>query len=431
MNGIFIPWLMQNLSGSAAASGATVTQPLLVKSFENFTTEIRIRFPSANDSVMTPTELSGAIVTISSGTLASSYCSLWYEKSAATLATGNIYLTSSAGRLQLTSASIFDGNFYNLAIVKDTITGSMTLYATRYRDDDLVYSTSSISLSGTAGYPYNSDYSLVELGSSSLFGTRGQFWAQEFRQWTASLDREEILAHANHFESYGRNYSWGNRDLELHWRMDDGASTDSNGNVYVVDSTFNMNPGTGSNFPASSLPFTKFLLDYSYIPSIDYGWNQQKIRTYTGSWIAPQDRYEDEKFVSLEFNMYDALNENISHIMTSYEELGDFLGRPMARYRADYEGLQQMRETYFKRLQGPLSFNTFVKMLDFFDTSFIGMIERLLPARATFKGDELVVESHMLERSKFQYELKPVQEGIISISGSISIGDRYEDDHWG
>jgi hypothetical protein len=64
-------------------------------------------------------------------------------------------------------------------------------------------------------------------------------------------------------------------------------------------------------------------------------------------------------------------------------------------------------------------------MLDFFDTSFVGMVERLLPARSIFKGDEIVVESHMLERPKYQYQLRPVREGIIDISGSIAVSDLW------
>jgi hypothetical protein len=182
-----------------------------------------------------------------------------------------------------------------------------------------------------------------------------------------------------------------------------------------------------AGFAPSSQCFTKFLEDYSYIPSIEYGWNQEKVRTFSGSRIDPFDVYDDERLVSLEINMYDALNEDISHVMASYGELGDVLGLPVNRYREDYEGLARMRETYFKRLQGNLNFRVFADALDFFDTSFSSMVERLIPARSDFKGDELIVESHMLERPKYQYQLRPIVEGLIEVSGSISIVDREGD----
>jgi hypothetical protein len=42
-------------------------------------------------------------------------------------------------------------------------------------------------------------------------------------------------------------------------------------------------------------------------------------------------------------------------------------------------------------------------MLDFFDRSFVSVIRKIIPARSVFTGDEVVVESHMLERSKVVY----------------------------
>ncbi len=403
----FLPLFLLNLStGSASAVG----QPFL-KAYECFTAELGVRFPISTNTVLTPTELSGALLTLSSASLASSYLSLWYEKVSASSMTGNIYVTSSAGKLQLASVPIFDDNFYNLTVVKNSQTGSLTLYTTRYDSDELVFSTSSFVLSGTTGYPLDSDYCLAELGSSVSNPSKGQFWAQEFRIWSSSLVYSEILDHADNFESYGREKSINNRDLKVHWRLNDGTSTDNLGKFYTLDSTLNSFIGSGSGFVQSTNPFVKFLENYSYIPSIDYGWNQEKVRVYDGSSIEDQDAYHDEKFVSLEFNMYDALNEDISHIMSSYEEMNDFLGLPINKYREEYEGLNQMRETYFKRLQGQLNFRVFVDMLDFFDSTFISVVEKILPARALFKGDELVVESHMLERPKYQYQLRPVHHG--------------------
>lgn len=425
--GGIILYLAQNLAMGGTGS-LPVDGPEILGSTSAYSFEFRVRFPGASNSTMAPTELSGALLTVSSGSsLGPGRWSLWYEKATASSATGNLYLTSSAGRLTMVSASIFDDRFYNIAVVKETSTGSLSLYASRYEDDELKFYSSSSAVSGAVGYPLDWDYFKLEIGSSVLQPSRGQFWGQEFRLWSAALTSAELEAHAAHFENYGRDVSWNNRDLLIHWRLADGASADGAGRFYPVDSTLNRNVGTGSNFIPNSPTSTKFLEDYAYIPSIDYGWNQEKVRVYSGSRIDPLDRYEDERFVSLEFNMYDALNEDISHLMTSYDELNSILGLPVNRYREDYEGLRQMRETYFKRLQGQLSFRTFVDMLDFFDSSFIDVVQKLLPARAIFKGDELVVESHLLERPKYQYQLRPVREGVIDISGSIAMTDTWGD----
>lgn len=424
--GGIILYLAQNLGMGGTGSAGPVP---IVLSTSEYTVEFRVRFPGPTDTTMAPTELSGALITLSSGSSfsGSGVWSLWYEKPATTSATGNLYLTSSAGRLTMASASIFNDNFYNVAVVRERSTGSIWLYVSSYDEGEQTFQSSSFAMSGTTGCPTDWDYYKVELGSSALKASRGQFWGHEFRMWSDALSSTELDAHARHFESYGRDASWGNRDLLVHWRLADAVSVDSSGSFYVTDSTSHGYLGTGSYFQANAFPWTKSLESYSYIPSIDYGWNQEKVRIYSGSTIDPVDAYHDERFVSLEFNMYDALNEDISHVMSSYDELNNFLGLPINRYREDYEGLRQMRETYFKRLQGQLNFRVFVDMLDFFDSSFISIVERLLPARSLFKGDELVVESHMLERPKYQYQLRPIVEGRIDISGSIAVVD-YGDD---
>lgn len=408
-------------------SGSALSGTVSLASGQDTSLEFRVRFPGADNDSLISSELSGAIATLTNGVSASSYVSLWYEKPSVGSTTGNLYVTSSNGRLQLTSASLFDERFYNLSIVREHATGTLTLRASRHDASELVFLTSSVAFSGSTGYPLESTYNRIELGNSTFMHSSGQFWGQELRLWNASLNESELLAHSRNYESYGRDTSFNNGDLAIHWRLNDGFVASSSGTLLVPGSITNGVAGVGIGFGSNTNQFTKFLFDYAYIPSIDYGWNQQKVRVFDGSRIDPLDAYHDERFVSLEFNMYDALNEDISHVLTSYDELANFIGLPVNRYREDYEGLRQMRETYFKRLQGPLNFRVFVDMLDFFDSTFVKVVEKLLPARTAFKGDELIIESHMLERPKYQYQLRPVHEGRIEISGSISVIDRGDD----
>ncbi len=392
----------------------------------SFAAEIRVRFPGPTSDEIPPSKLSGSIFTLSYNTVTGNPLSLWYEKPATTDTTGNLYLTSSAGRLTMASASIFDDNFYNVAIVRESATGSLTLSVIRYEADELVFQSSSVVLTGSTGCPVEQTYNYFKVGAWAG-ASSGEFWAQEVRVWDDFLIPSELDDHARNFESYGRETSINNSKLMFHWRLDDAAWTPPTEGLHAIDSTTNAYHGTGSLFGVSKFPYKKFLNDYSYIPSIEYGWNQEKVRVYDGSSVAREDRYEDERFASLEFNMYDALNEDISHLMASYDELNAVIGHPMNRYRRDYEGLQQMRETYFKRLQGQLNFKVFVEMLDFFDSSFVQIVQRLMPARTIFKGDEIIVESHMLERPKYTYGFRPIKEGILEISGSIMMTERNED----
>lgn len=402
-----------------AMNGLGMSTPRLFASGTDHTVEFRVRFPLAADTTLTPSELSGALWTLSSG---SSMVSCVYEKESVSGQTGTIYVTSSLGRLSVASASIFDDRFYNISYVRRRAEQVATLRIMRHEDGRIVYHTSG----STTGAVTEAGYIRLDLGSSPLVPSSGQFWGQELRLWSTALSDDELLAHSLHFESYGRSISHSNDELIVHWRLAEGFRADSNGALTVLDSTPAGNTGSAVGFPADTVPYQKFLEDYSYIPSID-GWDQEKVRVFSGSRIDPLESYDDDNLVSLEFNMYDALNEDISHMMVSYDELTNFLGVPVNRYREEYEGLVQMRETYFKRLQGQLNFRIFADMLDFFDSSFSSLVERLLPARTNFRGDEMVVESHMLERPKYQYNLRPIVEGRIEISGSISIVDREDD----
>lgn len=386
----------------------------------DFSVEFRVKFPLASDQNSTVTQLSGALWTLSSSSL---YTSVWYEKVNVSSTTGTVYVTSSMGRLSLPSLPIFDDRFYNLSFQRAADDGIDRLSIMRHEEGEQVFSASG----SLAGHVLEKTYFRLELGSSVLSPSRGEFWGHELRLWSAQLSQLELEAHSKHFESYGREITANNSDLVAHWRLADDSSTDSSGSMILLDSTPSHFDGVGGGFPALGTPFQKFIESFAYIPSIDYGWNQQKIRTFSGSRIDPSEAFLDEPFVAVEFNMYDALNEDISHLLVSYDELTGMIGLPVNRYREDYEGLSQMRETYFKRLQGNLNFRVFVDMLDFFDSSFSSMMQRLLPARSSFLGDELVVESHMLERPKYQYQLRPVRESLIDIAGSITIVDREDD----
>lgn len=414
-------------SGSLASSlsfnlGGTGIPPTvaLVRSGSDYSVELRVRFPEVGDQSLSPSQLSGSIWTLSSGSL---YASAWYEKPSVGSLTGNIYVTSSFGRVQLTSASLFDDRFYNISFVSSVDRSGATLTAMRSESDEIVFMTSSF----VSCRPTPNDFNRIEVGSSQISPSRGEFWAQELRVWGDALSDAELQAHALHYESYGRDASYSNGMLVVHLRLNDGVQADQFGSASLLGSVPMSLSGTGRGFVPSSVPFTKFLEGYAYIPSIDYGWNQEKVRVFDGSRIDPFEAYHDDRAVSLEFNMYDALNEDISHMMSSYDELNRVIGLPVNRYREEYEGLVQMRETYFKRLQGSLNFRVFADMLDFFDSSFSSVVERLLPARSSFKGDEMIIESHMLERPKYQYQLRPVIEGRIEISGSICMVDRGGD----
>ena len=153
------------------------------------------------------------------------------------------------------------------------------------------------------------------------------------------------------------------------------------------------------------------------------GWVDDKIRVYDKERLTVADVVEDNPTVGLEFNMVDALNEDISQMISALDGFDNSVGLPANRFRSEYHDVSFLRRKYFARLRDRLNFRVFFDMLDFFDRNFVTMVKRLIPIGASFLGDELVVESHMLERPKLQWNYRR-QPSQFVVEGSIKIISR-------
>jgi hypothetical protein len=262
--------------------------------------------------------------------------------------------------------------------------------------------------------------SITRVTVGSTGSVYAQQWMDEFRLWTKPLTVAETEDHCLNYRSYGTDrYRDVKDDLFLHWRMDENVSA-SAGTLYVLDHSLNNRHGTGS-FVTGLNPYRNFLNGYSYIASPEYGWTDNKVRVYDGRTIDPLERPVDSRLLSLEFNLTDQLNEEISQMMDSFEELNDVLGHPASQYRGNYSGLDGMRRAYFRRMMDRLNFRVFVDMIDLFDRSFVEAIRRVVPARSIFLGDEVVVESHMLERARVGYSRRVIKDSVPTFTAILKV----------
>ena len=87
------------------------------------------------------------------------------------------------------------------------------------------------------------------------------------------------------------------------------------------------------------------------------------------------------------------------------------LGNPDLLFSTDYPELQVLRDIYFNRLTDKVRFKSFFEFFKWFDTSMGEIIERLIPSKTNFLGVNYVIESHMLERAKFNYNYSDVYLG--------------------
>lgn len=384
------------------------------------TIEARLRFPTEISSGMTASFTAGSIWSICSGTSETIASRLYYTKAVAST-TGTLIYSASEGQLELSGAPIFDNEWYNVTVTLDHTESNLNVTTINVksidRDEIDFETTASFVVSSLTGSYDN----VFKLGRASASIPSPQMWVQEVKLWDQTLDEDELDDHALNFQSFGTKEINGLETLFFHWRLDENVSSSISGQLSEMydNSGNNLHP-SGSGFQPSTNVYKKFLNEFNYIASPEFGWSEEKIRDIEGSVITPENQFSDSSLLSLEFNVVDALNEDISQILSTLDSFNEVIGAPVNRYRDEYQDLNTLRNNYFNRLQGSVNFTKFADMLEFFDRSFIDMIRRLLPARSIFIGDELVVESHILERPKLQwnYRRRDIQfepEGVIKV----------------
>jgi hypothetical protein len=261
----------------------------------------------------------------------------------------------------------------------------------------------------------------------------GVYYINEVKLFSSSLSQEEMDSQTFDFQSYGIEDTDHLRErLLLHWKFDDEFVV-RNGitQTPIYDRSWYNRSSTlqySVSVSESYRPFDRFITDYNFIASPDYGWNEDKVRVFSGDRVDARDRVDDSHAVGLEFNLIDSLNEDISHMLSTIDNWNNIIGVSANRYRESYSDLKRYRDLYFSRLYDRINFRKFADMLDFFDRSFVKMVQRLLPARAVFYGEEFVVESHMLERSKVQWAYRQRNPEFVPV-GVITMIDRSGSDN--
>lgn len=397
---IFFPANVAAITGSSTK--AVVFSPELTGSFQ--TIEVRVKFPTSTSEGIKATFNNGSIWSIKSGSTPL-YQMYWDHPDTDTY-TGSLHVTSSLGTLSLSNVGIFDDNWYNIAFIRNPVSSSYEINVKRIDFDEVDFSVTASATFASASFPSGNFIASFRVGSDG--GYDAEMWTQEARVWSIPLKEQELIDHALNYQSYGVMNPEDTVKLNLHWRMNTVCTASNLGilTVPIEDVTGNKNTGQGGNFGPNVAPFKKFLNDYNYIASPDFSWNEDKIRVFNDTEVKPSEAFSDNNVMALEFNMVDALNEDISQIIATMDDFNNFIGLPANRYRESYHDIARLRDLYFKRLQGRLNFRLFSDMLEFFDRSFVDIVKKLIPARAVFIGEQFVVESHMLERPKLQWNYR-------------------------
>ena len=128
-------------------------------------------------------------------------------------------------------------------------------------------------------------------------------------------------------------------------------------------------------------------------------------------------------FFAIEKSMYQNISEEMLKMFSSIADFNNLIGHPVEKYRPEYKKLKNLRQFFFERLQNTPDLDKFIDFYKWLDGAMSEMILQLIPASSKFsEGLRNTVESHVLERNKFEYkfpvlELKPSTEGKVEGMG--------------
>ena len=268
------------------------------------------------------------------------------------------------------------------------------------------------------------------------------------RFWSKALTSEERKEHARNFTSLGvedplKNFGFSHEVTGSFEKLRLDISTDQP--IVNSDSSGEISPliDFSQQFVTASDPAGLSILrgfepsvqiikperfDYSAISYLfDEPTTYNKVRVLgmtEGSNIAEYDTlvapvYEipkaaepvDDVRFSIEFSVSQALNEDIMKIFATLNALDNAVGSPNAMFSEEYFDLRQMREIYFNRLTGEVNYTAFFEFFRWIDESFDSMVSSLIPKKTNYKGFNMIVEGHTLERSRVPYNTGDVYLG--------------------
>ena len=213
----------------------------------------------------------------------------------------------------------------------------------------------------------------------------------------------------------------------LNWDFDTVATSDSSGEFVITDTTSGSSDtiygwvdniirreydGKGDNFPASTTTFlsNEFLYaNKKQLPETSFNTNNIFIKGEQQINFGTDDDVSDNLFI-LEKSPAAIVSEEMLKLFSTTQEFSNLFGRAIDRYRLDYKDLARARQLFYERADSGLDFDKFFNYFKWIDQSISEMVNQLIPASVNFAGGVLdVVESHILERDKYQRRIGLLQ----------------------
>mgnify|MGYP005746414549 CR=1 FL=1 len=316
---------------------------------------------------------------------------------------------------------------YNQIVVQHIGTGSFDVYV-KEGFNERIRNAVSMSIHNVPTASWELDNELT-IGGSTMTGS-----IDELRYWTTALSESRIDNHTLMPDAIdGNHHSSSTEDLLL--RLDFEYPKDRNADTAIKNVSINESYVvpfvTASNFDSNSTyPYHYTTYERTVtanVPSSGFGvGNKFRFETQegvnedieNGLTLSYRERSTKKSFdtspidsnkLGLFFSPIKEINTDIMKSLGQFE-IDDYIGDPSDRYKADYQQLKTLRNYYFERFT--LNLYEYIQLVRYIDQSLFQTLETLVPARAIVSSG-LLIEPHILERSKYQHR-KPSAEDVLA-----------------
>lgn len=258
------------------------------------------------------------------------------------------------------------------------------------------------------------------------------------KYWTKYLDNASLDVHSKNIFNSGISGSYRNitplhksgsnndllniNTLALNWNFEAVTSSNVDGTFYAKDFSSGssiirdnfdwlgkivgyQHDGYGYNFATSSTD----VIDKRYINIFDFVDPEQATSSEMIKILSEDDKVFDfhqtipDYLITLEKSMQGAITQEMLKFFAGVVDFNNVIGEPVNRYRERYKSLEKLREIFFRRVTKTSDVEKFVDYYKWFDDTISAIISQLVPASSDMISDVMnVVESHVLERSKYQ-----------------------------
>lgn len=137
--------------------------------------------------------------------------------------------------------------------------------------------------------------------------------------------------------------------------------------------------------------------------------NKEKFNNFTEfpSYNVPDNfEYDKENRVSIEMSVAKKINEDIEKITSDIESFSNLIIQNQALYAKEYYNLKERREKYFEKYSQKdfLNYSSLGNVFKFFDNIMTSLLDDLVSSKIINRGFNLIYESHILERNKYQHK---------------------------